>query len=166
MQKRFQVVEAEGTTNRDGLCCVSCPKLTVWVAANCSKDCLEVKSYHYRSRPRNAYALRQSANCLGLRQRIYFRKREPWTERTQGKRKQEVNPLTFHSILRHASENRVRSGSRMVDGEEGSIRQFRRIPIRGIIFSALALLFHVYFEQRIDFITLSRKRRLGSCAKI
>jgi hypothetical protein len=50
------------------------------------------------------------------------KKREPWTERTQGKRKQEVNPLTFHIILRHASENRVRPGSRMVDGEDGSIR--------------------------------------------
>jgi hypothetical protein len=73
MQKRFQVVESEGTTNRDGLRCVSCPKLTVWVAANGSKDCMEVKNYHYRSRPRNTYALRQSANCPGLRQRIYFK---------------------------------------------------------------------------------------------
>lgn len=45
-----------------------------------------------------------------------------WTERTQGKYKQEVNPLTFHVILRHASENCVRPGSRMVDGEEGSVR--------------------------------------------
>jgi hypothetical protein len=122
MQKRFQVVESEGTTNRDGLRCVSCPKLTVWVAANGSKDCMGVKNYHYRSRSRNAYVLRQSANCLGLRQRICFKKREPWAERTQGKRKQEVNPLTFHIILRHAPENRVRPGSRMVDGEEGSIR--------------------------------------------
>jgi len=122
MQKRFQVVEAERTTNRDGLRCVSCPKLTIWVAANGSKDCMEVKNYHYRSRPRKAYALRQSASCLELRQRIYFKKREPWTERTQGKRKQEVNPLTFHIILRHASENGVRPGSHMVDGEEGSIR--------------------------------------------
>jgi hypothetical protein len=122
MQKRFQVVETEGTTNRDGLRCVSCPKLTVWVAANGSKDCVEVKNYQYRSRPGNAYALRQSANCLGLRQRICFKKREPWTERTQGKRKQEVNPMSFHIILRHASENRVRPGGRMVDGEESSIR--------------------------------------------
>jgi hypothetical protein len=122
IQKCFQVIEAEGTTNRDGLRCVSCPKLTVWVAANGSKDCMEIKNYHCRSRPRNSYALRQSANCLGLRQRIYFRKREPRTEWTQGKRKQEVNPLIFHIIPRHASENRVRSGSRMVDGEEGPIR--------------------------------------------
>jgi len=38
----------------------------------------------------------------------------PWTERTQGKREQEVNPLTFHITLRHASENRVRPGSRSV----------------------------------------------------
>jgi hypothetical protein len=45
----------------------------------------------------------------------------PWTERTQGKREQEVNPLTFHITLRHASKNRVRPGSRMV-GEEGLIR--------------------------------------------
>jgi hypothetical protein len=73
MQKRFQVVETEGTTNRDGLRCVSCPKLTVWVTANGSKDCMEVKNHQYRSRPRNAYVLRQSANCLGLRQRIYVR---------------------------------------------------------------------------------------------
>jgi len=38
MQKRFQVVETEGTTNRDGLRCIPCPKLTIWVAANGSKD--------------------------------------------------------------------------------------------------------------------------------
>jgi hypothetical protein len=59
MQKRFQVVKAEGTTNRDGLRSVSCPKLTIWVAANSSKDCIEVKNYQYRPRQRNTYALRQ-----------------------------------------------------------------------------------------------------------
>ena len=117
MQKRFQVIEVEGTTNRDGLRCVSCPKLTVWVAANSSKDCMEVKNHHYRSRWSNTYALRQSANCLGLRQRIYFRKREPLDQADSGKCKQEVDPLTFHNILRHAPENRVRSGGRVVDGE-------------------------------------------------
>ena len=166
MQKRFQVVKAEGTTNRDGLRCVACPKLTVWVAANGSKDCMEIKNYHYGSRPSNTYALRQSASCLGLRRRIYFRKREPLDKADSGKCRQEVNPLTFHNIRRHAPENRVRTGSRMVDGEEGSIRQSWSIPICGIIFSALALLFHVYFEQRIDFTTPSCKRSLGSCAKI
>ena len=84
MQKCFQVVETEGAADRDGLRSVSCPKLTVWVTANGSKDCVEVND-QYRSRPRNAYALRQSANCLGLRQRNYFKKREPWTELTRGK---------------------------------------------------------------------------------
>lgn len=87
----------EGTTNRDSLRCVSCPKLTVWLAANGSEDYMKLKNHQYRSRPRNAYALRQSANCLGLRQRIYFRKREPWTEQSQGKRKQKVNPWPFIS---------------------------------------------------------------------
>jgi hypothetical protein len=89
-----------------------------------------------------------------------------WIERTQGRHKQEVNPLTFHVILRHASENRVRPGCRMVDGEKGLVRYFRRIPICGVIFSALAFLFYVYFEKRIDFIALSRKRSLRSFAKI
>lgn len=122
MQKRFQVVETEGTSNRDGLCCVSCPKLTVWVAANSSKDCTNVKNYQYRSKPGNVYALRQSANCLGLRQRICFKKREPWIERTRGERKQEVNPLTFHITLSHALEDRMCPGCRMVYGKEGSVR--------------------------------------------
>ena len=54
----------------------------------------------------------------------------------------------------------------MANCEEGSIRMFWRIPICGIIFSALALHFHIYFEQRIDFITLSRKCSMGSGAKI
>ena len=77
MQKRFQVVETEGTTNRNGLCCITRPKLTVWVVANGSEDCVEVKYYQCRPDSRNAYALRQSAGCLELRQRICFVRREP-----------------------------------------------------------------------------------------
>ena len=119
MQKRFQVVETEGTTNRDRLRCIPCPKLTVWVAANGSEDCTEVKCYQCRLKPRSAYALRQSASCPGLRQRIYFKRREPWTERAQGKHKQKVNPLTFHVILRHAPKNCVRPENHRNDGEEG-----------------------------------------------
>jgi hypothetical protein len=166
MQKRFQVVETEGTTNRDSLRCVSCPKLTVRVAANGSKDCMEVKNYQHRSTLKNAYALHQSANCLGLRQRICFKNVSLGPSELRGKCKQEINSLTSYIIPCHASENRVRPGSRMVDDEEGSVRQFRHIPICGIIFSALALLFRVYLKQRINFTTLVRKRSLCSCAEI
>jgi hypothetical protein len=45
MQKRFQVVEPERTTNRDRLRRIPCPELTIWVAANGSEDCMEVKCY-------------------------------------------------------------------------------------------------------------------------
>jgi hypothetical protein len=61
-------------------------------------------------RPICAYALSQSTSCLGLRQRICFKRREPCTKRARGKHKQEVNPLTFHIILRYAPKNRVRPG--------------------------------------------------------
>ena len=77
MQKRFQVVKTEGTTNRDGLCCIPRPKLTVWVVANGSEDCIGVKCYQCRPDSRNAYALRQSAGYLELHQRICFVRREP-----------------------------------------------------------------------------------------
>jgi len=39
IQKRLQVVETEGRANRYRLCRIPCPKLTVGVAANGSKDC-------------------------------------------------------------------------------------------------------------------------------
>jgi hypothetical protein len=166
MQKCFQVVEAEGTSNRDGLCRIPCPKLTVWVAANGSEDCAKVKRYQRRLRPRSAYPLRQSTSCLGLHQRIFFERCEPWTKRAQGKHKQEVNPLTFHIILRHAPKNRVRPGNHMTSGEEGLMRYFRHIPICSVIFSAVTFLLCIYFKQRIDFIALARKRSLCSCAEI
>jgi hypothetical protein len=41
VQKRLQVTEAEGTANRDRLCCISSPKLTIRVATNGSQDCKE-----------------------------------------------------------------------------------------------------------------------------
>jgi hypothetical protein len=166
MQKSFQVVETEGTTNRDGLRCITCPKLTIWVATNGSEDWKDVKCCQRKLKLRSAYALRQSASCLEPRQRICFKRREAWTKRAQRKHKQEINPLTFHIILRHTPKDRVCPGSHMTDGEENLMSQSRRIPICGIIFSAVALLPRIYFKKRVDFTALARKRSLCSCAEI